>query len=90
MLSISEMWDPGDLRDYFSSDVLGILPRVAKATYTELSVVAGLNLLQISVTGRKREDVDEALDKLHTSLGFVVNPQSSFTLLANQLKHYRF
>ncbi|KAJ5581026.1 hypothetical protein N7450_007327 [Penicillium hetheringtonii] len=72
MLSISEMWDPGDLRDYFSSDVLGILPRVAKATYTELSVVAGLNLLQISVTGRKREDVDEALDKLHTSLGFVV------------------
>jgi len=90
MLSISEVWNPGDLRDYFSSDILGILPRIAEATYTELSVVPGPNLLHINVTGRKREDVDEALDKLHTSLGFVVSPRSSFTLLPYPLKHYRF
>lgn len=89
MSSISEVWDPGDLWDYFSTDILGVLPRVAEATYTEVSAVAGPNILQISVTGRKKEDVDEALDKLHTSLGFLVSPRPSMTLVAYQLTRSR-
>lgn len=76
--SASILWDPGDLRDYFLTDKLHVLTRVGEASQTEISITANPNApLKITVAGL-RPDVDEALDMLQASLGFIVSPSSKF------------
>lgn len=76
--SASVVWDPGDLRDYFLTDKLHVLSRVGEASKTDISITANSNdPLKITVAGL-RPDVDEALDMLQSSLGFIVSSRLQF------------
>jgi hypothetical protein len=52
--------------------------RIAEDTHTDISIVANSDPIQIRLAGLTPEDVDEALEKLQGSLGFIVRSNSPF------------
>lgn len=76
--SMNRTWSPGELGHYFMTDRFNVMFRIAEDTHTDISIVANSDPLQIRLAGLTPEDVDEALEKLQGSLGFIVRLNSLF------------
>ncbi|KAJ5999969.1 hypothetical protein N7481_000378 [Penicillium waksmanii] len=88
--STNRTWSPGELGHYFLTDRFNIMFRIAEDTHTDISIVANSDPLQIRLAGLTPEDVDEALDKLQGSLGFIEPPNDIAVLGSNdEVPRYR-
>ncbi|KAJ5085297.1 hypothetical protein N7532_010068 [Penicillium argentinense] len=83
---VTQTWDPVRVSEYFVTDKLGILPRIAYATNTKISTKDYESKpLQICVTGNSKQDVDatiEALDRAVPFLELVQKPSYGIVVWA--------
>ncbi|CAI7571787.1 unnamed protein product [Penicillium pancosmium] len=92
--SMNRTWSPGELGHYFMTDRFNVMFRIAEDTHTDISIVANSDPLQIRLAGLTPEDVDEALEKLKGSLGFIallLEPPNDIVVLGSndEVPRYR-